>query len=227
MASLHRNTWVAGQRVYINVGIQNDTSKKINGMTLSLIRTVTLYKPRPELDLDGQAARRDLDPDACQTSTTRKKIAEEELEMGQKGSRGVVTARGWWTGVEPGQRVESSHYMQIPGDALSISRGRHVEVVYSIKVSIGSSLSSDVSVELPLRVINFVSLDPHLSGRQVTPSSALTQRVPGLLGKRFQRCQIPHQSEWQSHWWRCRSDGGTTQVSRCDAFAGQDRDLSA
>ncbi|KAJ1023475.1 hypothetical protein NDA16_003092 [Ustilago loliicola] len=160
MASLHRNTWVAGQRVYINVGIQNDTSKKINGMTLSLIRTVTLYKPRPELDMDNQSARRDLDPDACQTSTTRKKIAEEELEMGQKGSRGVVTARGWWTGVEPGQRVESSHYMHIPADALSISRGRHVEVVYSIKVSIGSSLSSDVSVELPLRVINFVSLDP-------------------------------------------------------------------
>ncbi|KAJ1035752.1 hypothetical protein NDA13_000412 [Ustilago tritici] len=160
MASLHRNTWVAGQRVYINVGIQNDTSKKINGMTLSLIRTVTLYKPRLELDMDNHSARRELDPDACQTSTTRKKIAEEELEMGQKGSRGVVTARGWWTGVEPGQRVESSHYMHIPGDALSISRGRHVEVVYSIKVSIGSSLSSDVSVELPVRVINFFSLDP-------------------------------------------------------------------
>ncbi|SYW84302.1 uncharacterized protein UBRO2_05402 [Ustilago bromivora] len=141
MASLHRNTWVAGQRVYINVGIQNDTSKKINGMTLSLIRTVTLYKSRPELDMDNHSARRELDPDACQTSTTRKKIAEEELEMGQKGSRGVVTARGWWTGVEPGQRVESSHYMHVPGDALSISRGRHVEVVYSIKVSIGSVFS--------------------------------------------------------------------------------------
>ncbi|KAJ9480194.1 Arrestin_C domain-containing protein [Pseudozyma hubeiensis] len=160
MASLHRNTWVAGQRVYINVGVQNDTSKKINGMTLSLIRTVTLYKPRPELNVSVAAARRELDPDACQTSTTRKKIAEEELEMGQKGSRGVVTARGWWTGVEAGQRVESTHYMQIPADALSISRGRHVEVVYSVKVSIGSSLSSDVSVELPIRVINFVSLDP-------------------------------------------------------------------
>ncbi|SOV06021.1 uncharacterized protein UDID_19255 [Ustilago sp. UG-2017a] len=129
MASLHRNTWVAGQRVYINVGIQNDTSKKINGMTLSLIRTVTLYKSRQELDMDNHSARRELDSDACQTSTTRKKIAEEELEMGQKGSRGVVTAR-------------------------------HVEVVYSIKVSIGSSLSSVVSVELPVRVINFVSLDP-------------------------------------------------------------------
>lgn len=45
-------------------------------------------------------------------------------------------------------------------DALSISRGRHVEVLYSVKVSVSSSLSSDVSVELPLRVINFVSLDP-------------------------------------------------------------------
>jgi hypothetical protein len=33
-------------------------------------------------------------------------------------------------------------------------------VLYSIKASISSSLSSDVSVELPLRVVNFVSLDP-------------------------------------------------------------------
>uniref|UniRef100_V5GFC3 Arrestin C-terminal-like domain-containing protein n=1 Tax=Kalmanozyma brasiliensis (strain GHG001) TaxID=1365824 RepID=V5GFC3_KALBG len=160
MASLHRSTWVAGQRLYVNIAIQNDTSKKINGMSLSLMRTVTLYKPRPELELDGHRARKDIDPDACQTSTNRKKIAEEQLEMGQKGSKGAVTARGWWVGVEPGQRVESSHHMLIPADAMSISRGRLVEVVYSIKVSIGSSLSSDVSVELPVRVVNFVSLDP-------------------------------------------------------------------
>lgn len=101
-----------------------------------------------------------VDPDACNTSTSRKKITEEVLEMGQKGAKGLVTARGWWTGVEGGDSVELSHNMKLPVDALTVSRGRHVEVLYSIKVSISSSLSSDVSVELPVRVVNFVSLDP-------------------------------------------------------------------
>lgn len=45
-------------------------------------------------------------------------------------------------------------------DALSISRGRHLEVTYSVKVSVGGSLSADVSCDIPVRIVNFVSLDP-------------------------------------------------------------------
>jgi len=163
-ASLHRSTWVAGQRIYVNISIDNETNKKVKSLTLALIRTVTLYRPRPEFDMHISApddpSETYIDPDACTTSTSRKKISEEVLEMGQKGAKGLVTARGWWTGVEGGDSVEFSHNMKLPVDALTISRGRHVEVLYSIKVSISSSLSSDVSVELPVRVVNFVSMDP-------------------------------------------------------------------
>lgn len=158
-ASLHRSTWIAGQRVYVNIKIDNETSKKVKSLTLALVRTVTLFRPRPEFDVPS-AGDTYNDPDACTTSTSRKKISEEVLEMGQKGTKGVVTARGWWTGVDGGDVVEISHNMKLPVDALTITRGRHVEVLYSIKASINSSLSSDVSVELPLRVVNFVSLDP-------------------------------------------------------------------
>lgn len=137
---------------------------QIKSLTLALVRTVTLFRPRPEFDMGGSApddpSETYVDPDACTTSTSRKKITEEILEMGQRGTKGVVTAKGWWTGVEGGEIVEFSHNMKLPVDALTITRGRHVEVLYSIKVSISSSLSSDVSVELPVRVINFVSLDP-------------------------------------------------------------------
>lgn len=159
VASLHRGTWVAGQRVYVNVAVQNGTSKKVNSITLTLIRTVTLFRPRPELNVKaGESS--DMDPDACTTSTTRKKVTEELLEMGQKGSRGFVTAKGWWTGVEANTNLDFSHHLAIPADALTIPRGRHVEISYHVRVSVGSSLSADVSVELPLRVVNFMSLDP-------------------------------------------------------------------
>lgn len=163
-ASLHRHSWVAGQRLYVHLRIDNETNKKVKSLSLALVRTVILYRPRPEFDL-ALAAPDDpsetyIDPDACTTSTSRKKICEDVLEMGQKGSKGTVTARGWWTGVEAGDSVELSHNMKLPVDALTIVRGRHVEVLYSLKVSVSSSLSSDVSVELPMRIVNFVSLDP-------------------------------------------------------------------
>ncbi|KAK0562690.1 hypothetical protein OC844_002583 [Tilletia horrida] len=164
-ASLHRSTWVAGQRVYVNIGVRNETTKKVKNLHLALVRTVTLFRPKPEFNV-GFSVPADptessyIDPDACSTSTTRKKICEDTLELGQKGSKGSVTARGWWTGVDPGCSLDVSHYMTIPAEALTILRGRHVEVMYSIKVAVSGTLSSDVSVELPLRVINFVSLDP-------------------------------------------------------------------
>lgn len=44
------------------------------------------------------------DADACQTSTTRRKVNEEvmEADFADKGA-GRVTGKGWWTGVEPGE----------------------------------------------------------------------------------------------------------------------------
>ncbi|CAO1631190.1 unnamed protein product [Jaminaea pallidilutea] len=158
-ASLHRPTWIAGQRVYVNVSVNNATTKRISSATFTLIRTVTLFRPRPELGV-GAATDEIVDADACSTTTTRKKVTEEVLELGQKGSKGFVTAKGWWTGVEAGGNLDFSHHLAIPTDALTVVRGRHVEISYHIRVAIGSSLSSDVYVELPMRIVNFISLDP-------------------------------------------------------------------
>jgi len=46
-------------------------------------------------------------------------------------------------------------------DAISITRSRLLEVSYFVRVTVGAgSLSSEVSVLLPIRVINFISIDP-------------------------------------------------------------------
>ncbi|GAA5978406.1 hypothetical protein JCM5350_001154 [Sporobolomyces pararoseus] len=162
-AKMHRGTWVAGQRCYVDVRVENESSKKIKTLTLALVRTTTVFRPRPHLNAgtgrDPANGDADLDADACQTQTTRKKICETTLEMGKKGSKGV-TAKGSWMGVEAGEASDFSHSLQVPPDALSISRGRHLEVTYSIKVSVGGSLSADVSCDIPVRIVNFVSLDP-------------------------------------------------------------------
>ncbi|GAA6064551.1 hypothetical protein JCM10212_005778 [Sporobolomyces blumeae] len=162
-AKMHRGTWVAGQRCYVDVRVENESSKKIKTLTLALVRTTTVFRPKPHLNAgSGREASRgetDLDADACQTQTTKKKITETTLEMGKKGSKGV-TAKGSWMGVEAGEASDFSHSLLVPSDALSISRGRHLEITYSIKVSVGGSLSADVSCDIPVRIVNFVSLDP-------------------------------------------------------------------
>jgi len=138
-AILHRRVWVAGQRCYLKISINNHSTKKIKSLALTLNRNVTVFQPNPDLDpisspkrwgsdmLDtdgilprsaseaGELAAFEVeDYDACQTSTSRKQVAECTLELGQKGERGCVTAKGWWTGVEAGASVELSHFILIP-----------------------------------------------------------------------------------------------------------------
>ncbi|KAK4058876.1 hypothetical protein OIO90_000322 [Microbotryomycetes sp. JL221] len=157
-SKLHRSTWVAGQRCYVDLVVENESSKKIKSLTLALIRTTTILRPRPYTETSTVSAIAD-DSNVVHAQSTKKKVAEATLEMGKKGSKGV-TAKGSWLGVESGDKAEFSHFLLVPSDELSIARGRHIEVSYAIKASVGSSLSADVSAEIPVRIVSFLSLDP-------------------------------------------------------------------
>ena len=58
-------------------------------------------------------------------------------------------------------------------DALSFTRVRLLEVEYTIRVSLSAgSLGADVHVVLPIRIINFLSIDPPLSPPLASPEAA-------------------------------------------------------
>ncbi|KAL8278464.1 hypothetical protein RQP46_009154 [Phenoliferia psychrophenolica] len=190
-ARMHRSAWVAGQRCYVDVRVENESSKKIKTLTLTLSRTTTVFRPRPWLNAgDGHDPSHpydvDVDADACQTQTTRKKVAETILEMGKKVNKGV-TAKGSWMGVAGGENADISHFLQIPPDALTILRGRYIEITYSLKVAVSGSLSADVSADIPVRVVNFVSLDPP-PGHVGTPAPVADQ--PRSLAKSWSVDQL-------------------------------------
>ncbi|KAK0233638.1 hypothetical protein IW262DRAFT_1504258 [Armillaria fumosa] len=158
-ASLHRLHWVAGQQCCVKASVTNHTKKTIKSLTLSLFRSTVIFKPRPYLDVEGVNV--EQDPDACQTTTAEKQVAESTLQMGQRGSRGHASAKGWWTGVPPGDEQEFCHFILIPPDALTMPRGRLLEEEYTLRVSVSAgSLGSDVHVKLPIKIINFLSIDP-------------------------------------------------------------------
>lgn len=115
--TLHRRVWVSGQRCYVHIAIHNETTKKVKTLTLTLTRTMTLFQPRADLDTASAKSPGSADIDACQTSTTKKEVAQCTLEMGQKGEKGCVTAKGFWTGVQGGSSVELSHFITVPVSA--------------------------------------------------------------------------------------------------------------
>ncbi|KAG1757165.1 hypothetical protein EDB19DRAFT_1841154 [Suillus lakei] len=154
-ARIHRFHWVAGQSCTIHFRVINDSKKLVKSAVIALIRTLTVFKPKPHLDAG------DADPDACQTSTKAKWVTESILELGQRCTKGHASAKGWWTGVAPGQTSEFDHSLILPPDVHSIARTRLLEVEYTLRISIGTGrCSSDIHVILPIRIVNFLSLDP-------------------------------------------------------------------
>lgn len=114
-ASLHREIWIAGQRCYVKVFVANDTTKKVKNVTFTLIRNETIFRLNPGLDATSPTSKSTgIDADACQTSTTRRVVAETVLEMANKGTSGYATAKGWWTGIEAGGSLEFVHYILLP-----------------------------------------------------------------------------------------------------------------
>ena len=110
-AQLHRLTWVAGQRCYVNIAVANDTKKTVKSFTFTLVRSTTIFKPTPELDA-GHA--RSVDLDACQTTTMHKVVSETSLEIAESGAKGRASAKGWWNGVGPGKELSFSHHILVP-----------------------------------------------------------------------------------------------------------------
>ena len=107
-ASLHRHTWVAGQPVHVRVKIMNDTKKTVKSVVLTIVRTTTLFRPSENTaGLDG-------DLDDGETETSERKVAESVLVAGQKGAKGHASAKGWWTGVGPGETRNVTHSIVVP-----------------------------------------------------------------------------------------------------------------
>jgi hypothetical protein len=99
-------------------------------VTIALLQTVTTFTPDSGLDTGDFASRlrrrsaglvlskdglATPEMDACQTSTVRRKVAEEYMEADSTGpGEGRVTGKSWWTGVEAGERDHWDMSLLIP-----------------------------------------------------------------------------------------------------------------
>ncbi|KAF9535673.1 hypothetical protein CPB83DRAFT_913135 [Crepidotus variabilis] len=159
--TLHRLYWVAGQRCFVQIQVINNSKKTLKSATLEVFQTTSIFKRGLHLE-SRQQDKVDLTSNACQTTTSSKKVSESILTACQSGTKGHASARGWWCGVPPGEMHTFTHSILIPADALSVPRTSLLAVSYALQVTIGagSFLSSDTHVSVPLQIINFLSVDP-------------------------------------------------------------------
>lgn len=133
-ASLHRRVWIAGQRCYAEVLVENQSSKRVRAaecvsrdvqqtdascprqiktLTLSLVRTTAIFRTASH---SGEGKH---------LQATKKKVAESTLELGKKSSSGA-TAKGTWIGVDAGASANFSPTLVIP---VRLHPSSHVRVV--------------------------------------------------------------------------------------------------
>lgn len=99
-AALHRLHWIAGQQCCVKVNVVNGTKKCLKHLTLSIHRSITMYKARPQHDNS--------------TSNFVKQVAESTLMMCDRSVSGHASAKGWWVGVPAGGSSSFSHSILIP-----------------------------------------------------------------------------------------------------------------
>lgn len=155
-ASLHRETWVAGQRVYFDVSVLNNGENMLNMLRIALVRVENVYYTRSTIP----ASPLDL-------NSSSSIIVDDTLTAGN--------SQHWWTGAPSGSPVYFAHSFQLPDNIISMERSRHVEVQYMLRIGVGADASTLVEVDLPLQVINYVSLDP-------PPPRRTYMNAAGLLG---------------------------------------------
>jgi hypothetical protein len=78
-------------------------------------------------------------------------------------------------------------------DALSVTRGRLLEVEYTIRVCVNAgSFASNVQVVLPIRIINFLSIDPPPRFPSYAQEESLTRNI--VYGNQYIPAQGRHRS---------------------------------
>ncbi|KAG2179903.1 hypothetical protein INT43_003689 [Umbelopsis isabellina] len=163
-ARLSKAVWTAGCPLTVSLRIRNATSKKVSNVRLALIRRIKTFclDQGPSLSAyeSGDASAKSLSP----ISLVRQTIAETSLSRAS-----------WWNGVLRDSESEFMTDITIPVDEHTIRDRTIVQVSHVLQVSLSTSLTSEISVELPMIIVNPLSIEPP---QQLFEEAALAVRGP-------------------------------------------------
>jgi hypothetical protein len=142
-AGLHRQTWVDGAAVFVDIHVANNTSKSVKKIEVQIEKSTLWY---------SHAAAGTAEKSASHLRLPKKTDKEYIASSTTKKSRE-------WDGVAPHASEVRTCRIDVPRGHVTISTGRYFEVRYFLNVEITIGMFKTVAVQLPITLIHMNSLD--------------------------------------------------------------------
>ncbi|KAL1600588.1 hypothetical protein SLS60_006974 [Paraconiothyrium brasiliense] len=143
-AGLHRQVWVSGTSIYVDVHIANNSRKTIKKIELHLERDILCYKHAAASTMEKSASQARIF-DSNEKSILSKSI----IKQGAAG----------WHGVPAHNSHTRTCDLEVPRGHATVKCGKYFEVRYFLNVIVGTSHTKLVTVQLPIVLIHMNSLD--------------------------------------------------------------------
>lgn len=140
-AGLHRQTWISGYVVFVDVLINNTSHKAVNSIDIRLEKVTTSYNSVAASTKTGVADTLRL-PDRC---------TKETITM--------VAMRAPQDAVAPQSEAIRTCRLNLPVGLASIDTGRYFGVRFFLTIRISCSITKRLSVKLPITIIHPNSVD--------------------------------------------------------------------
>ncbi|KAF2403596.1 hypothetical protein EJ06DRAFT_553869 [Trichodelitschia bisporula] len=177
-AGLHRQVWVSGTSIFVDVHVANGSKKTIKRLDLQLERDILCYK---------HAAAWTLEKDASQArifdNNERTILCKAALKHGHAG----------WTGVSANSTDLRTCDLDLPRGLATVKCGKFFEVRYFLNVVVYISHSRTVTVQLPIVLIHMNSLDVVPNSVAQVAAAIEEKRARGTSHRRAQSsvAQLP------------------------------------
>ena len=143
-AGLHRQVWVSGSSIFVDVHIANKSHKAVKRLELYLERDILCYKHGPAGTKEKSASQARIFE-----SNEQAMIARSSLKLGTQG----------WNGIEPHSSETRTCELELPRGHATVRCGKYFEVRFFLNVTASLSNTKLVSVQLPITLIHINSLD--------------------------------------------------------------------
>ena len=167
-AGLHRQTWVNGSLIFVDVHIINGSSRTIKKLEVQLEKTTLWYTHAAAGTAEKSASHLRLP-----------KRSDSEIVNAT-----VVKKNKDWGGVQPHSSDVRTCPVEVPKGHVTISTGRFFEVRYFINVVVSISMFKTCAVQLPVTLIHINSLD--------IPPNSLAQVAASIEAKRSRTVPLRH-----------------------------------
>ncbi|KAK8225309.1 hypothetical protein HDK77DRAFT_123344 [Phyllosticta capitalensis] len=143
-AGLHRQVWVSGTTIFVDVHIVNNTRKRIKKLELNLERDILCYNHTAASTREKSASQARIFDNNERTMLNKTTI--------KPGTHG-------WSGVAPHSTDMRTCGLELPRGHATVKCGKFFEVRYFLNIAVSGTHSKLVTVQLPIVLIHMNSLD--------------------------------------------------------------------